>query len=153
MAGALDQALAKRDLLGHGLDSLAPEVIRLNREALAKAFGEFVNPADSWGDGFSTSLLRSMHDAGIDRALLLLSNLYGNSLRPEVVDHAHRLGFLLGPYDSYHSVHSPSADPDDSWETAQFDLAAYEHGRVINADGSGHAGIKTLWQRPQGMKG
>ena len=30
-----------------------------------------------------------------------------------------RLGYLVGPYDSFHSIHSP--DEADTWETAQFD--------------------------------
>ena len=73
--------------------------------------------------------------------MLVLSDLYAQALRPDVVARAEELGFLIGPYDSYHSVHSPDARPDDTWETAQFDARAYDHGRVINADGSGHAGF------------
>lgn len=142
LAGALDPVLSGKDLLNPGPDVPAAEVIRRNQKALAEAFGSYVNPPASWGDGLSTSLLDSLHDAGIERALLLLSDLYGRSLRPDVLAHAGKLGFLIGPYDSYHSVHSPTAGPDDTWETAQFDAAAYQQGRVINADGSEHGGFK-----------
>jgi hypothetical protein len=95
-----------------------------------------------WGDGVSVPTLNALHGAGLDRALLLLSDLYGKMPRPDVARRAVELGFLFGPYDSYHSVHSPNADPDETWETAQFDRAAYERGRVLNSDGTGHAGFR-----------
>jgi hypothetical protein len=142
VAGAVDAALMRPDLLNLPPETREADVIRRNQQALAAAFGQFVNPPTSWGDGLSRSLLDSLQQAGVDRALLLLSDLYGRSFRPDVVAHAEKLGYLVGPYDSYHSVHSPNAGPDDTWETAQFDAAAYERGRVINADGSGHAGFK-----------
>ncbi len=87
-------------------------------------------------------MLESLRAAGIDRALLLLRDLYGQSPRPDVAAKAAELGYLTGPYDSYHSVHNPKAAPDSTWETAQFDQAAFAHGRVQNADGSGHGGFK-----------
>ncbi len=142
LAGAIDTVLSGNDLLNLGPDVPAAEVIRRNQQALVAAYGSYVNPSDSWGDGLSKPLLDSLHDAGIERALLLLSDLYGRSFRPDVVAHAEKLGFLIGPYDSYHSVHLPTAGPNDTWETAQFDAAAYQQGRVINADGSGHEGFK-----------
>ena len=142
LAGAIDTALAGRNLLGQNPEVPAAKVISRNKKALADAFGSFLNPAESWGDGMSMSLLNSLHEAGVDRALLVLSDLYGRSFRPDVVAQAEKLGYLLGPYDSYHSVHSPTAGPNDTWETAQFDQAAYEQGRVLNPDGSGHGGFK-----------
>ncbi|MCL5281392.1 MAG: glycoside hydrolase [Planctomycetes bacterium] len=142
LAGAINTALAGDGLLKLSREVPVAEVIRRNQQALADAFASFVNPPESWGDGLSNSLLDSLHEAGIERALLVLSDLYGRSPRPDVVAHAEKLGFLLGPYDEYHSVHSPSADPDSTWETSQFDVAAYEQGRVVNADGSGHVGFR-----------
>ena len=53
---------------------------------------------------------------------------------------AKQAGFLIGPYDSYHSIHRPG-EP-DTWETAQFDVALYETGAIINADGSKRRGFK-----------
>ncbi|MBX3734820.1 MAG: hypothetical protein KF791_19760 [Verrucomicrobiae bacterium] len=142
LADAINASLEGPGLLEPAPGAPAAERIRRSQQALADAFGNFVNPPRSWGDGMSHSLLDSLHDAGMGRALLLLSDLHGRSLRPDVVVRAEALGFLLGPYDSYHSVHSPTAGADDTWETAQFDLDAYQRGRVMNADGSGHAGFK-----------
>jgi len=142
VAGAIDAALSTRDLLALGPEVPLTEVIQRNKAAFAEAFPEFLNPPESWGDGPSKSLLDALHEAGIERALLILSDLYSRSPRPDLAACAEKLGYLLGPYDSYHSVHSPTAGPNDTWETAQFDRAAYEQGHVINADGSGHAGFR-----------
>jgi hypothetical protein len=87
-------------------------------------------------------MLDALREAGLERALLLLSDLFARSPRTEAAGRADSLGFLLGPYDSYHSVHPPDADPEKTWETAQFDRAAYERGRVLNADGTGHRGFR-----------
>ena len=45
---------------------------------------------------------------------------------PTAVAKAKELGYLVGPYDSYHSIHHP--DEQETWETAQFDLSLYESG-------------------------
>jgi hypothetical protein len=87
-------------------------------------------------------MLNVLHDAGIERAIVLLSDLYSRSPPADVAARANDLGFIFGPYDSYHSVHDPKAAPDKTWETAQFDAAAYEKGRILNADGTGHRGFK-----------
>jgi len=142
VAAAINERLSDHELAPLAPEATDVEVIQFNSRMLVDAFGGFLNPPKSWGDGPSTSLLDAMHGSGIERALLLLSDLYGHSPRPDVVARAETLGYLLGPYDSYHSVHSPDANPDKTWETAQFDRAAFEVGRVINRDGSGHGGFK-----------
>ena len=118
------------------------DVVARNRRALAAAFADVVAPPDAWGDGPSLTTIDALHDAGVGRAVLLLGDLYARSPRPDVAARAERYGYLIGPYDSYHTVHDPDAPPDQTWETAQFDRAAYEGGRVVNADGTGHVGFK-----------
>jgi len=133
----------QRGLLGGSFrGGRAEELLRLNRKAFAAEYSRFVHPPETWGDGMSHTLLDELRGAGIDRALLLLNDLYEDSPRADVAAHADKLGYLLGPYDSYRCVHSPTAGPDDTWETAQHDLVAFEKGRVINADGSGHTGFR-----------
>lgn len=141
VAGAIDTVLSDPDLLYLGPETPAAAVVQSNKRALSQAFGNFLNPMETWGDGFSASILEALHHSGIERALLLLSDLYSRTPRPDMAALADEFGYLVGPYDSYHTVHSPSADSDSTWETAQFDLAAYEAGRVVNADGSGNGGF------------
>lgn len=142
LALAFDRALVSRVLLGQPDELSVREVAEGNREALAMNLAEFVHDPKTWGDGLSCTLLEEMHGAGIEQAVLLLSDLYGTAVRPDAVARAAELGYLLGPYDSYHSVHSPSAHPDRTWETAQFDREAYEKGRVVKAEGRRQGGFK-----------
>jgi hypothetical protein len=142
VAAGIDSALADRSLLGLSPNMVPAEVVRRNSEALAQATRQCVTDPDTWGDGFSIPMLTALSEAGVDRALLLLSDLYGHAAKPHVAAEAARRGFLMGPYDSYHSVHDPEALPDETWATAQFDRAAYEIGRILNPDGSGRAGFK-----------
>jgi hypothetical protein len=142
IAAGLEHVLIDPTLLNQPPDTPLLEVVRKNRKKMAVEFSEFVHEPATWGDGMSLPMLDALHDAGVDRAVILLSDFHGNTPRPDVVARAAELGFLSGPYDSYHSVHSPDSAPDATWETAQFDRAAYEQGRVLNADGSGHAGFR-----------
>lgn len=127
VAGAIDAALG-----GPAPDELV--------QALRGFDG--VRPPATWGDGISQSMLDSLQDAGVDRAVLLTSDLYRDGIRADVAEQARRLGYLFGPYDSYHSVHRPGSPADATWETAQFDHEAFEQGRVIGADGVGNSGFK-----------
>jgi hypothetical protein len=142
VATAIDGVLADRSLVNLPADMPLAKVVGTNSAAFGEAMRGFVHDPGTWGDGFSLPMLESLWAAGIDRAVLLLSDLYSASPRPDVASKATQLGYLTGPYDSYHSVHDPQAAPDATWETAQFDRAAYERGRVQNADGSGHGGFK-----------
>lgn len=142
VAASIEGVLKDHALLNLPADTPLAEVTRRNRAAVGDALPELVHDPATWGDGMSLPMLEALRDVGIDRALLLLSDLYARSLRPDVAARAEHLGFLLGPYDSYHSVHPPDADPDSTWETAQFDRAAYEDGRVLKADGTGHGGFR-----------
>lgn len=142
VAQAIDAAMTDRNLLGLASTIGMAEVAGKNRTLIIEALTPYANKAETWGDGLSVTLLNELHEAGIDRALLLLSDLYGKTIRPDVAAAADELGYLLGPYDSYHSVHSPDIQADQTWETAQFDLAAYANGRVLKADGQGHRGFR-----------
>ncbi len=144
IAAGLERSLADRAVLKLPEATPLSEVIAQTRTALAAEFQQFVHVPAKWGDGASLPILDALHEAGVERAVLLLSDLYRQALRPDVAARANELGFLFGPYDSYHSVHSPDAKPDDTWETAQFDRAAFEHGRVLKADGSGHGGFRKV---------
>lgn len=142
VAASIATVLTDRSLSNLPADIPLADVTRRNRATIAEALPGLVNEPATWGDGMSLPMLEALREAGIDRALLLLCDLHGRSLRPDVAARAEELGFLLGPYDSYHSVHSPDADPDDTWQTAQFDREAYESGRVLKADGTGHGGFR-----------
>ena len=142
VASAINRALASPRLLDLPETSDRAEVIVRNREAFAKAMEPWTHAPDTWGDGLSLPMLTSLHKEGIARALLLMSDFYGYAPKPEVAAAAEEIGYLLGPYDGYHDVHDPKALPDETWETARFDNAAYVEGRVVDFDGRGNVGFQ-----------
>lgn len=142
IAAGLERSLIERAVLKLPEATPLAEVIGQTRDAVATEFSQLAHDPATWGDGASLPMLDALRDAGIERAVLLLSDLYRHAIRPDVATRANELGFLFGPYDSYHSVHSPDAKADDTWETAQFDRAAFDRGRVLNADGNGHGGFR-----------
>ena len=135
-ATALSDALARTGLSSHDPGASPAEVAAANAEALAAAFPEDLEDPRRWGDGFSIALLEALKDGGLDRALLITSDLDNAPLKPWVAARADELGWLYGPYDSYHSIHDPDAGPDDTWATAQFDRELWETGGVRLAGGS-----------------
>ena len=46
-----------------------------------------------------------MKEAGIDKAWIGLPNWEQGYMRPDFVTEAKEAGYLVGPYDSYHSIH------------------------------------------------
>jgi Glycosyl hydrolases related to GH101 family, GH129 len=112
--------------------------------AFTDHFAGLVRDYDTWGDGISTKMLDKLRAAGLDRMNLCLGGLSDADMKPQVATYADELGYLFGPYDSYHSVHRPDANPDDTWETAQFGWELYNTGGIVNADGSMSAGFKKV---------
>jgi hypothetical protein len=131
-----DQALLKA-----GLAALNPaQRCRLNSHLLAAAFPTLFSKPETWGNGTSPKMIQQLSAAGFDRLWLGSDGWAGFVNRPETVAAAKKAGFLIGPYDSYHSIHRPGEA--DTWETAQFGQALYESGAIINADGSKRRGFK-----------
>ena len=116
------------------------DVCQLNSRLLAAAFPTSFSSPETWGNGVSPKMIRQLAVAGFDRLWLGSSSWQAFLDRPETVAVAKQAGFLIGPYDSYHSIHRPG-EP-DTWETAQFDAALYETGAIVTADGSKRRGFK-----------
>ena len=118
----------------------SPEVYRRNCLLLYAAFPNTLRHPDEWGDGLSVKLMERFAENGLDRLWLGVDSWQDGFRHPTAVAKAKELGYLIGPYDSYHSIHHP--DEKDTWETAQFDLSLYETGAIVNADGTKNRGFK-----------
>ena len=116
------------------------EVYRRNCLLLYAVFSDVLRHPDEWGDGFSVKLLEQFAENRLDRLWLGVDSWQDGFRHPAAVAKAKELGYLIGPYDSYHSIHHP--DEQDTWETAQFDLSLYETGAIVNADGTKSRGFK-----------
>ncbi len=116
------------------------ESCRVNCQLMAAAFPGLMAKPETWGDGISPKMIDQLANAGFDRLWLGSAGWEGFVIRPETVAAAKKAGFLIGPYDSYNSIHRPN-DP-DTWPTSQFDETLYETGGIVNADGSKKHGFK-----------
>ncbi len=105
----------------------------------AEAPGVLDDQSD-WGGGVSLRMIDRLAAAGFDRFCLTLGDLDFADDRPSVAGRAFEAGFLLGPYDSYHSIHHPDQTP--TWVTAQFDSHLYEAGGVVRWDGQHRPGYQ-----------
>ncbi|MFH1717820.1 MAG: glycoside hydrolase, partial [Planctomycetota bacterium] len=131
-------------LLESGRDVLSTaELCRTNSLVLYAAFEQFMLPPGQWGDGVSIKMLDRFKENGFDRMRLCLEGWEGVERRPAVAEYANRMGYLFGPYDSYHSIHNPSMRGTDStWTTAQFDRELFEKGPIVRKDGKKRGGFK-----------
>ncbi len=128
-------------LLAQDVASLSfTEVYRLNSLLFYAAFPDELRHPDEWGDGLSVKMLERFSDNGLDRLWLGVDSWQAGFRHPAAVAKAKERGYLIGPYDSYHSIHHPQ-EP-ETWETAQFDLVLYERGAIINADGTKNRGFQ-----------
>jgi hypothetical protein len=129
---------AKR-LIASELNRLLVQGVVLPGDLAAAFPGMMANPA-SWGDGVSPKMIQQLRAAGFDRLWLGCDGWDAFTNRPETVAAAKQAGYLIGPYDSFNSIHNPNAT--DTWETAQFGRELYETGAIIKADGTKRRGFK-----------
>jgi len=131
-------------LLRNEHDNLtSAKLCRMNSLVLYVAFGQFMLPPEQWGDGVSIKMLNRFRENGFDRLRLCLEGWEGIEKRPAVAEHADRMGYLLGTYDSYHSIHDPSMrGTENTWPTAQFDRELFEIGPIVRRDGNKRGGFK-----------
>ena len=128
-------------LISRDVTTLSPtEVYRRNCLLFYAAFSDTLRHPDEWGDGLSVKLLEQFAKDGLDRLWLGVDSWQDGFRHPAAIAKAKALGYLVGPYDSYHSIHHPNEK--DTWETAQFDLSLYESGAIVNADGTKSRGFK-----------
>lgn len=118
------------------------ELCQRNAGLLWSVFGSFLKPPEAWGDGLSPRMIHDLAAAGFERLWLGAAGWAGFVERPETVRVARERGYLIGTYDSFHSIHSPDAPADQTWPTAQFDAELYRSGAILKADGTPRQGFK-----------
>jgi hypothetical protein len=107
------------------------ELITLNKHALYANIPGLFEPVETWADSRSVDILSAMKNAGIDNAWIGLNDWQQAYSKPELVSRANEFGYLIGPYDSYHSIHAPG---EEQWLTSAFDDATlYDAATVENA--------------------
>lgn len=122
-----------------------PERIALNKAALyANLPGVFTEP-ENWGLKGSAGLIQEMKAGGINEAWIGLDNWENAWRNPKLVQAAADAGYLIGPYDSYHSIHEPGKE---EWNTAAFrEPSLYEEATVENRDGEKVEGFNNVGRK------
>ncbi|MBO1579493.1 glycoside hydrolase [Bacillus sp. XF8] len=121
-------------LLKKGIDHLTEtELYSLNKHLLKSVLGDAVEDVEKWGSADGTNILKEMNEAGIDHAWVGLPNWEQGFIQPEFVKQVEKMGYLVGPYDSYHSIHEKG---DKNWNTASFkDPSLFEGATVAKKNG------------------
>lgn len=79
-------------------------------------------------------IIKEMADKGIGKAWIGIDTWNENTESLSVVEQIEKNGYLVAPYDSYHSIHEPQKE---KWETASFaDTTLYTHATIKKKDGN-----------------
>ncbi|MEC0089111.1 glycoside hydrolase [Paenibacillus macquariensis] len=121
-------------LLNAGLENLNPvELINLNKRLLKSILGDVVDPIEKWADANTVDVIKDMKNSGLENMWIGLDDWQEGFIKLELVKEAEDQGYLIGAYDSYHSIHEPGKE---QWVTAKFkDTSLYENATVTNKDG------------------
>lgn len=134
------------ELLCTEYDSLTDsQKIQLNKEALAANMPGVFQPASTWMNASTVDLLKDMQESGIDAAWIGLNSWEQAYAKPELVEQANDMGYLIASYDSYHSIHAPGQE---QWITAAFDDASlYENATVTDKNGEKESGFQNVGRK------
>ncbi|PAB60822.1 glycoside hydrolase [Anaeromicrobium sediminis] len=134
-------------LLNKGLINLSDtEIYELNLRLFYEGFEEYFHVKfEDVGNGFSTKMLNKLQELGIKKAWLSGDNMAQNwMLNESVAKKAIDAGYLIGAYDSYHSMHKPGIE---KWDTAKFDKNLWETGGIMRKNGSYFDGFKRIGRK------
>lgn len=109
------------------------EVIDFNKKLLKLKLGDIVDSIDKWADSATVDVLNDFKSSGLSNLWIGFDSWENGFIKPEFVDMANNLGYLIGTYDSYHSIHKSG---EEKWITAKFeDESLYENATVTNKNG------------------
>lgn len=128
-------------LLSSGIEKLnAVELIDLNKRLLKSVLGAAVDPIEKWADANTIDVIKDMKQSGLDNMWIGLDDWQEGFIKPAFVKETESLGYLIGTYDSYHSIHEPGKE---KWTTAKFkDTSLYEHATVTDKNGKKIVGFQ-----------
>lgn len=132
--------------LEKGVQNLnAVELAEFNKRALKSVLKDAVDPVEQWADANTVNVIQEMKDAGMNKMWIGFDDWRQGFTKPEFVQKANELGYLIGTYDSYHSIHKPE---EEQWITAKFtDSSLYENATVTKKDGKKISGFNGVGRK------
>lgn len=135
-----------KKLLNKGLDNLNQlEIINLNKNILQYNMKNVFEPVENWANSRNVDLLEDINKSGIKNAWIGFEDWRQGYIKPELVEKANEMGYLIGPYDSYHSIHKPGKE---KWITASFkDTSLFENATITGRSGEKKEGFKGVGRK------
>lgn len=123
-----------KNIVKKGVNNLnRVELIELNKKLLKSELKDATTPVKDWAKHNTIDVLDDMKKSGMDNAWIGFDDIESGYISPEFVKKANDYGYLVGPYDSYHSIHKPG---EEKWSTATFeDKSLYENATIRDKDG------------------
>lgn len=123
-----------KKFIAKGINRLSEqELYTLNKKLLKSLLRDSVDGIEEWGKQDSKDVIEDMHQSGIKYAWIGSPNWAYGLMNPDMVKKANQFGYLIGPYDSYHSIHEKG---NRDWNTASFeDISLYEQATITNKNG------------------
>ncbi|MBH5317831.1 glycoside hydrolase [Paenibacillus sp. GSMTC-2017] len=128
----IDEATQK--LISKGISNLSEQKLyELNKMLIKSILKDAIRPIDQWGKENSSEIIDEMKQLNINNAWIGLPNWSNGLMNPTFVEQAEQAGYLIAPYDSYHSIHKKE---NKDWNTAYFgDNNLYEQATILNKKG------------------
>ncbi|MGL6105477.1 glycoside hydrolase [Romboutsia sp.] len=128
-------------LIEKGVENLNKiELVELNKNLLKSKLKDSTTDVKNWAKYKTTQVLDEMKKSGMDNAWIGFDDIEAGYVSPEFVKKAEEYGYLIGPYDSYHSIHEPGKE---KWSTAKFeDTTLYENATIENKEGKKLTGFQ-----------
>ena len=129
------------NLIKKGVENLNKvELVTLNRILLKSELKNCTTEIKDWAKYNTIDVLEDMKKSGLDNAWIGFDDIEAGYVSPEFVKKAEEYGYLIGPYDSYHSIHKPGKE---KWSTAKFeDKSLYENATIENKEGEKLTGFQ-----------
>ncbi|MEB8383843.1 glycoside hydrolase [Enterococcus faecalis] len=112
----------------------------INKKIMKAILKDALGEMKQWGQETSTEVIKNMKNSGLNKAWLGLANWNQGLINPEFVKESEKDGYLVGPYDSYQSIHE---NPSYEWNTAGFknNAEVYKNKTIMNESGEYVAGF------------
>lgn len=120
--------------LDKGIENLNEvELVEFNKKVLKSKLKDIVDPVENWGNSVTLDVIEDMKDSGISNLLINFDDWRTGFAKSEFVKNANEYGYLIGTYDSYHSIHKPG---EEQWLTAKFDdVTLFDDATVTDKNG------------------